>query len=92
MTIHHIDGLVQGRRNSSALVKELQFSCTKPSICMFKTDISGVNALFYFFFQPKSHVFKSQLQFLSDFGRCVMDTKDGTKSRFGGSFLCSLMV
>ena len=27
---YHIDGLVQERRNSSALAMELRFSCTKP--------------------------------------------------------------
>ena len=30
---HHIDGLVQERRNSSALAMELRLSCTNPSIC-----------------------------------------------------------
>ena len=29
----HIDGLVQGRRNSSALAMELRLSITNPSIC-----------------------------------------------------------
>ena len=29
----HIDGLVQERRNSSALAMELRLSCTNPSIC-----------------------------------------------------------
>ena len=29
----HIDGLVQERRNSSALAMELHLSCTNPSIC-----------------------------------------------------------
>ena len=29
---HYIDGLVQERRNSSALAMELRFSCTNPSI------------------------------------------------------------
>ena len=29
----HFDGLVQERRNSSALAMELHLSCTKPSIC-----------------------------------------------------------
>ena len=33
LNIHlHIDGLVQGRRNSSALAMELRLSCTNPSI------------------------------------------------------------
>ena len=27
---HHVDGLVQERRNSSALAIELRLSCTKP--------------------------------------------------------------
>ena len=31
-TVVHIDGLVQERRNSSALAMELHLSCTKPSI------------------------------------------------------------
>ena len=31
-TSHHIHGLVQERRNSSALAMELRFSCTNPSI------------------------------------------------------------
>ena len=30
---HDINGLVQERRNSSALAMELRFSCTNPSIC-----------------------------------------------------------
>ena len=30
---HHIDGLVQGIRNSSALAMELRLSCTDASIC-----------------------------------------------------------
>ena len=30
--LFHIDGLVQERRNSSALAMELRLSCTKPSI------------------------------------------------------------
>ena len=30
--VHHIDGLVQERRSSSALALELRLSCTKPSI------------------------------------------------------------
>ena len=29
----HFDGLVQERRNSSALAMELRLSCTNPSIC-----------------------------------------------------------
>ena len=29
----HIDGLVQERRNSSALVMELRLACTNPLIC-----------------------------------------------------------
>ena len=29
---HHFDGLVQERRNSSALAMKLRLSCTKPSI------------------------------------------------------------
>ena len=29
----HLDGLVQERRNSSALAVELCLSCTNPSIC-----------------------------------------------------------
>ena len=29
----YIDGLVQERRNSSALAMELRLSCTNPSIC-----------------------------------------------------------
>ena len=29
-TVRHIDGLVQERRNSSALAMELRLSCTKP--------------------------------------------------------------
>ena len=29
---YHIDGLVQERRNSSALAMELRLSCTNPSI------------------------------------------------------------
>ena len=31
-SIHHIDGFVQERRNSSALAMELRLSCTNPSI------------------------------------------------------------
>ena len=31
----HIDGLVQERRNSSALTMELRLSCTNPSIWLF---------------------------------------------------------
>ena len=30
--LYHFDGLVQERRNSSALAIELRFSCTNPSI------------------------------------------------------------
>ena len=30
---HHFDGLVQERRNSSALAMELRLSCSNPSIC-----------------------------------------------------------
>ena len=30
----YIDGLVQERRNSSALAMELRLSCTNPSICI----------------------------------------------------------
>ena len=30
--VNHIDGLVQERRNSSALATELHLSCTNPSI------------------------------------------------------------
>ena len=40
---HHIvylDGLVQERRNSSALAMELRLSCTNPSICFNTNDIS----------------------------------------------------
>ena len=33
--LYHIDGLVQERRNSSALAMELCLSCTNPSICKF---------------------------------------------------------
>ena len=31
-SLHYIDGLVQERRNSSALAMELRLSCTNPSI------------------------------------------------------------
>ena len=31
-TLRHVDGLVQERRNSSALVMELRLSCTNPSM------------------------------------------------------------
>ena len=31
--IAHIEGLVQERRNSSALAMELRLSCTNPSVC-----------------------------------------------------------
>ena len=30
---HHVDGLLQGRRNSKALAMELRLSCTNSSIC-----------------------------------------------------------
>ena len=33
MRLYHFDGLVQERRNSSALAMELRLSCTSPSIC-----------------------------------------------------------
>ena len=33
LTIHYFDGLVQERRNSSALAMELRLSCTNLSIC-----------------------------------------------------------
>ena len=33
--VNHIDGLVQERRDSSALAMELRLSCTKPSLCHF---------------------------------------------------------
>ena len=36
----HIDGLVQKRRNSSALAMELRLSCTKPSICLWLTSLA----------------------------------------------------
>ena len=39
----HIDGLVQERRNSSALAVELCLSCTKPGIAW----LSGVNMTFF---------------------------------------------
>ena len=29
----YVDGLVQGRRNASALAMELRLSCTNPSMC-----------------------------------------------------------
>ena len=32
-TVYDIDGLVQERRNSSALAMEFRLSCTNPSIC-----------------------------------------------------------
>ena len=35
MTIAYTDGLVQERRNSSALAMELRLACTNPSICTF---------------------------------------------------------
>ena len=35
LEIFHIDGLVQERRNSSALAMELRLSCTNPSIYQF---------------------------------------------------------
>ena len=38
----HIDGLVQERRNSSALAVELRLSCTKPSIVLMANKICFV--------------------------------------------------
>ena len=33
-SVYHHDGLVQERRNSSALAMDLRLSCTHPSICV----------------------------------------------------------
>ena len=38
----YIDGLVQERRNSSALAMELRLSCTNPSICNWLTKITSM--------------------------------------------------
>ena len=37
--VHDIDGLVQKRRNSSALAVELRLSCTNPSIYSLKRKV-----------------------------------------------------
>ena len=34
---HSINGLVQDRRNSSVLAMELRLSCTKPSLCWYRS-------------------------------------------------------
>ena len=41
----YIDGLVQERRNSSALAMELRLSCTNPSICImsYKPEAPFIN-------------------------------------------------
>ena len=41
---YYIDGLVQGRLNSSALAMELRLSCTTPSICFCTCNMSWVHA------------------------------------------------
>ena len=49
--LHHLNGLVQERHNSSALAMELRLSCTKPGICIFATSQinlgSSTNAVKY---------------------------------------------
>ena len=41
----HLDGLVQERRNSSALAMELRLSYTNPSTCTNEANLSLVNLL-----------------------------------------------
>ena len=41
----HFNGLMQERRNSSALTMELRLSCTSPSICLFFYLIDNISAL-----------------------------------------------
>ena len=38
----HIDGLVQERRNSSALAIELRLTCTNPSLCISMKEICHI--------------------------------------------------
>ena len=38
---HHIDGLVQERRNSSALAMELRLSCTNPSVYRWREETTS---------------------------------------------------
>ena len=46
-----IDGLVQERRNSSALAMELRLSCTNLSV------YSGMNNIDVFYLQPYLHIY-----------------------------------
>ena len=39
----HIDGLVQERRNSSAIAMELRLSCTNPSLCELHVQVKTYN-------------------------------------------------
>ena len=47
--VKHIDGLVQERRNSSALAIELRLSCTNPLIyeCKIFWVIIAINGMYY---------------------------------------------
>ena len=47
----HIDGLVQKRRNSSALAMELHLSCTNLSICYSLTFIMRMYKIFIYHFK-----------------------------------------
>ena len=46
----HVDGLVQGCSNSSALAMRLLQSCTKPSICSLNIAVPGMTAFERFYF------------------------------------------
>ena len=62
---YYVDGLVQERRNSSALTMELHFSCTNPSMCArsrwmsHTVDISVAN--------PMNETFECAISYINNF-------------------------
>ena len=51
----HLDGLVQERRNSSALAMELRLSCINPSICAHFSKTLAEHWLFIFLDNSTAH-------------------------------------